>query len=428
MANSCGCLSATGWNHLYLYDIKTGEVVNRITQGEWVVRSVERVVESIGLVVIRVMGIYPDQDPYHVHYAFVGTDGSGFTMLTEGDGTHSLQYSPDFRWYIDTWSRVDQPPVHELRRARDGSLVVALGEADASALIENGARLPERFVAKGRDGETDIHGFILLPRDFDPTATYPVIESIYAGPHGHHVPKDFRERYGTQQDLADAGYIVVRIDGMGTNWRSKAFLDKAWKNIADAGFEDRIAWMKAAAKTRPWMDVSRVGIYGGSAGGQNAMRAVLDHADFYDAAAADCGCHDNRMDKIWWNEAWMGWPVDDSYAQSSNVDHAHKLGGALLLTVGELDRNVDPASTMQVVDALHKANKDFELLVVPGGGHGSGGFGKRTTRAESISLIATSRERNRAGGGEKALKTVARNLIDGGGCEGVQQLVWGIMN
>jgi dipeptidyl aminopeptidase/acylaminoacyl peptidase len=362
-----------GWNHLYLYDIKTGAVLNQITQGEWVVRGVDRVDEEAGVVYFRAMGIHAGQDPYHVHHARVNFDGSGLALLTEGDGTHGIEYSPDERWYVDTWSRVDMAPVHELRRARDGAKVIALGKADASEFAESGGCLPERFVAKGRDGETDIYGIIHRPINLDPRKKYPVVESIYAGPHGQHVPKDFRLRYASQRQIARAGYVVVQIDGMGTNWRSKAFHDVAWKDIADAGFEDRIAWMKAAAVTRPWMDITRVGIYGGSAGGQNAMRAVLDHADFYDAAAADCGCHDNRMDKIWWNEAWMGWPVDASYAQSSNVDDAHQLGGALLLAVGELDRNVDPASTMQVVDALHKAGKDFELLVIPGGGHGSVG-------------------------------------------------------
>ncbi len=164
----------------------------------------------------------------------------------------------------------------------------------------------------------------------------------------------------------------VQIDGMGTNNRGKKFHGVAWKNIADAGFPDRIAWLKAAAATRPWMDLKRVGIYGGSAGGQNAMRALIDHGDFYKAAVADCGCHDNRMDKIWWNEQWMGWPVDESYERSSNVVHAKRMQGHLLLTVGELDTNVDPASTMQVADALIKADKDFELLVLPGRNHGAG--------------------------------------------------------
>jgi len=167
------------------------------------------------------------------------------------------------------------------------------------------------------------------------------------------------------------GFVVVQIDGMGTNWRGKAFQDVCYKNLMDSGLPDRILWLKAAAATRPWMDLTRVGIYGGSAGGQSALAALLRHGDFYKVAVADCGCHDNRMDKIWWNEAWMGWPVDESYAANSNVTHAAKLTGRLLLFVGELDNNVDPASTMQVVNALEKADKDFDLVVMTGSGHGS---------------------------------------------------------
>ncbi|MCH5374596.1 MAG: S9 family peptidase, partial [Planctomycetes bacterium] len=173
------------------------------------------------------------------------------------------------------------------------------------------------------------------------------------------------------QDMAELGFIVVRCDGMGTSNRSKAFHDVCWKNLADAGLPDRIAWIKAAAVKYPWMDITRVGIYGGSAGGQSAAAAVMTHGDFYKVAVADCGCHDNRMDKIWWNEQWMGWPVGPHYAEQSNVTQAHRLTGKLLLIVGEADRNVDPASTMQVVDALIRADKDFDLLVMPGVGHGA---------------------------------------------------------
>jgi dipeptidyl aminopeptidase/acylaminoacyl peptidase len=161
------------------------------------------------------------------------------------------------------------------------------------------------------------------------------------------------------------------VDGMGTNWRGKAFHDVCWKNLKDAGLSDHVAWLKAAAAERPWMDLSRVGIYGGSAGGQNAVRALLDHPDVYRVAVADCGCHDNRMDKIWWNELWMGWPVDESYAASSNVVDAHRLQGRLMLIVGELDDNVDPASTLQLSAALVRAGKDHELVVIPGAGHGA---------------------------------------------------------
>jgi dipeptidyl-peptidase-4 len=160
------------------------------------------------------------------------------------------------------------------------------------------------------------------------------------------------------------------MDGMGTSNRSEKFHDYCYKNLADSGFPDRILWIKAAAAKYPYMDLTRVGLYGTSAGGQNSLRGMLDHGDFYKACVSDCGCHDNRMDKIWWNEQWMGWPVDQSYARSSNVNDAHKLQGKLLLMVGEMDRNVDPSSTMQVVNALIKADKDFELLVMPGAGHG----------------------------------------------------------
>ena len=174
------------------------------------------------------------------------------------------------------------------------------------------------------------------------------------------------------QQMAEMGFIVVQMDGMGTMNRSKAFHDVAWKNVGDAGFPDRILWHKAVAAKYPYYDVTRVGIYGGSAGGQNSLGGLLFHPDFYKVAVSYAGCHDNRMDKIGWNEPWMGWPIDESYGASSNVDNAWRLQGQVLLVVGELDMNVDPASTMQVVNALIKANKMFDLLVVPGGEHGAG--------------------------------------------------------
>ncbi len=367
-----------GWNHLYLHDARTGSVRNQITRGEWVVRAVDHVDEEARQIWFRAGGIVPGQDPYYIHYCRVNLDGTGLVVLTEGDGTHSAEFSPDRRFLIDTWSRVDLPPITELRRASDGSLVMRLEEADAGEVFATGWRAPERFHAKGRDGETDIHGIIHRPKDHDPSRLYPVIEYIYAGPHGSFVPKAFQRSY-RWESLLDRGFIVVQIDGMGTSNRSKKFHDVCWKNLGDSGFPDRILWMKAAARKDPSMDLSRVGIYGGSAGGQSALRALLAHGDFYKAAAADCGCHDNRMDKIWWNEQWMGWPVAEHYHEQSNVTQAHRLQGKLLLTVGELDRNVDPASTMQVVAALIRADKDFDLIVFPGAGHGAGGsrYGER---------------------------------------------------
>jgi dipeptidyl aminopeptidase/acylaminoacyl peptidase len=360
-----------GWNHLWLHDAKTGAVKQQVTRGEWNVRDVVRVDRERREVWFRAVGLRPDQDPYHVHFARVKLDGSGLTLLTEGDGTHSAQWSPDNRFFVDTWSRVDRPPVHELRRSDDGARVCALDEADASEMLAARGRLPERFTAKGRDGATDIWGIIHRPKDFDPAKKYPVIENIYAGPHDHHVPKAFRAGFRHQHELADRGFVVVQIDGMGTAWRSKKFHDVAWNNLRDAGFPDRIAWLRAAAAKFPELDLTRVGIYGGSAGGQNSSAALLWHGDFYKAAVSDCGCHDNRMDKIWWNEQWLGWPVGPQYAENSNTENAARLQGALLLVVGELDRNVDPASTLQFASALTKAGKDYELMVVPGAGHGA---------------------------------------------------------
>ncbi len=367
-----------GWNQLYLYDAHSGRVKNQITAGDWVVRGVDRVEDQPRRLWFRAGGIRPGQDPYYIHYCRINFDGSGLVVLTEGDGTHTADFSPDRRFFVDTWSRVDQPPVIELRRSEDGQKVCDLERADWSRLLATGWRPPERFVAKGRDGATDIYGVLYRPTNFDPNTKYPVVEQIYAGPQDAYVPKAFHPFYPAQE-LAELGFIVVQIDGMGTSWRSKRFHDVCWQHLADAGFPDRILWLKAAAAQYPQMDLTRVGIYGGSAGGQNAMRALLDHGDFYKVAVADCGCHDNRMDKIWWNELWMGWPVGPQYAENSNVTQADRLQGKLLLVVGELDRNVDPASTMQVVNALVKADKDFDLLVVPGAGHGAAEtpYGKR---------------------------------------------------
>lgn len=367
-----------GWNQIYLYDAETGKVKNQITHGDWVVRKVERVDEQNRQIWFTAGGIQPGQDPYYIHYCRVNFDGTDLTILTEGDGTHSVEFSPDRRFFVDTFSRVDLAPVHELRRAEDGKLVCELERADWSELLKTGWHAPERFVAKGRDGETDIYGIIVRPLNFDPNKKYPVIEDIYAGPHDSFVPKSF-QAYLKMQRLAELGFVLVKMDGMGTSNRSKKFHDVCWKNIADAGFPDRIAWMKAAAAKHPEMDLTRVGIYGGSAGGQSSTGALLFHGDFYKVAVSDCGCHDNRMDKIWWNEQWMGWPVGPEYAEQSNVTQAHRLTGKLMLFVGEMDENVDPASTMQVANALIKADKDFDLVVIPGVGHGSaeGKYGTR---------------------------------------------------
>lgn len=359
----------SGWNHLYRHDRQSGEQVNAITSGKWNVKRIHKIDRTTQTIWFYAVGIVDGQDPYHEHFCRVGFDGQGFQLLTDGDGTHEVELIRDDEYLLDTWSRVDLPPVRELRHAETGEKIVELHREGVDEARRR--KLTTRFVAKGRDGQTDIWGIIHWPIDFNPEQQYPVVENIYAGPHDHHVPKRFRARYGHQYSIADAGMIVVQIDGMGTAWRSKAFHDVCFQNLRDAGFPDRIAWIKAAAAEFPQMDLSRVGIYGGSAGGQNAMAALLWHNDFYKVAVADCGCHDNRMDKIWWNEQWMGWPVGKHYEQNSNMENAHLLQGKLMLVLGELDRNVDPASTTQVVRKLIEADKDFEFVLVAGAGHGA---------------------------------------------------------
>ena len=359
-----------GWRHLYLYDANTGKLKNQITKGKWVVRGIQNIDAENRQIWFSASGYYPDQDPYFIHYFRINFDGTDLVPLTDGNGTHTISYSPDREYIIDNYSRVDMPPQTELRRVSDGKLVCKLEQADISELIEQGWKAPEVFVAKGRDGTTDIWGIICRPADLDPTKKYPILEDIYAGPQDSFTPKSFStsNRYSAYNNL---GFIVVKLDGMGTANRSKAFHDVCWHNLKDGGFLDRIPWIKAAAAKYPYMDIDRVGVYGTSAGGQNAAGAVLFHPEFYKVAVANCGCHDNRMDKSSWNEQWMGYPVGPQYSECSNIDNAWRLQGRLFLIVGEMDTNVPPESTMRFVDALIKADKDFDMLVVPGADHGA---------------------------------------------------------
>lgn len=362
-----------GWRHLYLIDGTSGQVKQQVTKGEWVVRQVDYVDETNRVVYFTASGFNKGEDPYNLHYCRINLDGTGFTDMTPENGNHRVTFSADRSYFTDVYSRPDLPPVSQLKRTSDASVVAGLQRCDVSALQAESWQMPEVFCAKGRDGQTDIWGNIYRPMHFDASKSYPVVEFIYAGPHDSHVDKDFKPAHHLVSKLVELGFIVVSIDGMGTSNRSKAFHDVCWKNLKDAGFPDRIAWIKAAAAKYPYMDINRVGIYGWSAGGQNAMAALLFHNDFYKVAVALCGCHDNRMDKVWWNEQWMGYPIDESYSASSNVDNAWRLKGKLLLINGELDDNVDPASTLQVVSELMKANKNFDQLYLPGKTHSLGG-------------------------------------------------------
>ena len=360
------------YNHLYMYDRATAKPLHQITKGEWYVREVLRVDEPNGKIYFSANGVNKDEDPYNIHYYVINMDGSGMTDLTPAKGMHTATFSPDMAYVVDVVSSPTEAPVTTLRSATDGSELMPLEKADISKLLANGWRAPEVFVAPGRDGKTPIWGLIQRPSNFDPSKKYPVIEYIYQGPGDQYVPKAFTPSNYWMVPLSELGFIVVMADGMSTSFRSRDFENICYKNLKDAGLPDHHAWMRAAAAKYPEIDLDRVGIYGCSAGGQESTSAILQYPEFYKAAYSACGCHDNRMDKIWWNELWMGYPVDESYEECSNVANAHKLQRPLMLVVGEMDDNVDPASTMQVANALIKANKPFELVVIPGAHHTMG--------------------------------------------------------
>ncbi len=361
-----------GWQHIYLINALTGQEKAILTKGNYTVREIDSVDIKKREIWFAAGGMNPGEDPYHLHYYRIGFDGSHLTALTPAAANHRVVFSPDKRYYIDTYSKVDMPPVTELRRTADGKKILELERADINAWLATGIRFPEVFTAKARDGITDIWGVVCRPNHFDSTKRYPIIENIYAGPQDAFVPKSFLP-WSEMQSIAQLGFIVVQVDGMGTANRSKAFHDVCWKNLADAGLPDRILWMKALAAKYPYADTTRVGVYGTSAGGQNSTGALLFHPEFYKAAVSSCGCHDNTIDKQWWNEQWMGYPVGPHYAAQSNITNAAKLQGRLLLMVGEGDTNVPPESTYRLADALIKAGKTFDFLTIPGANHTDGG-------------------------------------------------------
>jgi dipeptidyl aminopeptidase/acylaminoacyl peptidase len=360
------------WRHLYIIDTHTLQM-RQLTRGEWNVREIHKVDEEGGFILANANGLHAaaGEDPYNKHVIKIDLATGQVTDLTPEDANHVVTFNRPFSAFVDNYSRPDLPSVTVLRSAADGKVTLDIQKQDISKALKLGYTMPEVFCAKGRDGVTDIWGTIYRPYKFNPKKKYPVVEYIYSGPHDSHVTKDF---YGTMRfsRLLELGFIVVTIDGMGTDNRSKSFQDVAWRNLKDAGFPDRILWMQAAAKKYKYMNLDKVGIYGYSAGGQNAMAALLFHPEFYKVGVALCGCHDNRMDKIWWNEQWMGYPIGPWYSESSNVDNAYRLEGKLLLINGEVDDNVDPASTLQVVSELIKHEKDFEQLYVPGYSHNLG--------------------------------------------------------
>jgi dipeptidyl aminopeptidase/acylaminoacyl peptidase len=364
----------TGWLHLYAVDLREGRTLGAVTAGRWVMKEVLKVDEKAGAVTFLALGRDAAENPYHQHICRVGLDGRGLVDLTPGDGNHEATFSPDRRTLIDASSRVDQPPYFTLRSAVDGHAIANLGGGDLTPLTKAGWAPTRAFVAKDREGKFDIWGVVTRPHPFDPNKKYPVIENIYAGPHGSFAPRSFNWWNRNHRELSLSGFYVVQMDGRGTNNRGKEFHQFSWRNLQDGGFADRIAWMKALAKVEPNMDLSRVGIFGGSAGGQNTAHAMLLHGGFYKAGAADCGCYDNRVDKLWWNEQWLGYPVGPWYAENACARLAADLGGRMFLSVGESDTNVDVRCSYDFRDALLAAGKggQIEFHVVPGANHGAG--------------------------------------------------------
>lgn len=359
-----------GWNHLYLYS-KTGQLENQVTQGPWVVREISFIDEKARRIYFLASGREKGEDPYQTHLYGVGFDGKGLILLSPENANHSANFSPDGSFFVNNYSRPDLPGESVLRRAKDGSVVRVLEKTDASALMALGWKFPEPFQGKAADGSTDLYGLIWRPSNFDPSKKYPVIEQVYTGPQGFFVPKTFE---GTLrlQSTAELGFIVVMVDGRGTMGRSRAFHLYSYRNLGGS-FEDHVTMIKQMAVRYPYMDISRVGIYGTSAGGYGAAHAMLVFPEFYKVGVTISGDHDARLDKAWWNEAYQGYPVQEDYVAQSNVTMAGRLQGHLLIEHGDIDDNVHPVESMRFVDALMTANKDFDMLLVPNMYHGETG-------------------------------------------------------
>lgn len=359
-----------GYAHIYAINAQTG-ARRQLTSGNWRARTVAGTDNKAGRVLIVGSGREAGRDPYLRHLYSVPTNGGQIRLLTPEAMDHDVSVSPDGRFFVDNMSTIDQPTRSVLRRSSDGRIVMELGRADISAYLAAGYHLPEPFQTVAADGVTPIYGAIFKPADFDPAKRYPVIEDIYTGPHYVMTPKSFEAAMTGRNAnaVAQIGVIAVTIDGRGTWGRSRAFQQVAYKNLHAVGLDDHIAGIRDVASRNPWMDTSRVGIYGFSAGGYDVVRAMTRRPDFYKVGVTASGNHDNRLDKATWNEQWMGTELGPLYDENSNITWAPKLEGRLLVAHGELDENVPPLASLRLADALIKANKDFEFMMVPNADH-----------------------------------------------------------
>jgi dipeptidyl-peptidase-4 len=365
------------WGQLYLHDLTTGKLKNAITTGEGNVTQMLRVDEASRTIWFAGVGREKGRDPYFRHFYKVGLDGKGYALLTPDDGDHEITLSPSGRYFVDSYSKPDVPPVTVLRDA-DGRQLLTLEKADISQLLATGWKPPMPITVKARDGKTDLYGLMFRPTRLDPSKKYPIVNHIYPGPQTGSVgARTFSAARGDAQSLAELGFVVVEIDGMGTPWRSKSFHDAYYGNMGDNTLPDQVAAMKQLAQRYSWIDLNRAGIYGHSGGGFATADAMFRYPDFFKVGISEAGNHDNREYEDDWAERYQGLverKADGStnYDDQANQLHAKNLKGKLLLAHGTMDNNVPPANTMLVVNELIKANKDFDLLMLPNRNHGFG--------------------------------------------------------
>jgi len=358
-----------GWNHIYRYD-ENGYLLNQVTKGEFVVESIRKIDIKNSRLYFVALGKEPGIDPYYKQLYAVDFEGQNLQLLTPENANHEVWIPETGDYFVDSWSRINLPSEHVVRRLKDGKVILKLATANVEKLLATGWRYPEPFKVKARDGQTDIYGAIFFPSGFNPAKKYPVIDGTYSGPQAVRTPKSFLRAFRNDDvPLAELGFIVVTIDGLGTACRSKAFHDVSYENLGDIGSEDHIAGMKQLSESRPWMDLEHVGIYGHSAGGYDATHALLTHPGFYKVAVSSAGNHDHRIAKAWWPEQYMGMP-GRHYDEQSNFNLAGNLEGKLLLVHGDMDNNVNTASSLRMAAELIKHNKDFELLIIPNRNHG----------------------------------------------------------
>jgi dienelactone hydrolase len=359
-----------GWCHLYLYNLSTGQPVNQITRGSFYVYSLEHIDSKTGTLWFTAGGMDSSRNPYQKYLYSINKNGKNLKLLTPEEATHDIRISPDKKFFVDNYSSHKDPNIAVVRNLKDGKIAMGVEKTDIDDLVKMGWKPAETFSMLADDGETLLYGLIIRPTNFDSTKKYPVIDATYTGPHTICTPQTFSGSVlNMNLSLAELGFVVVYIDGRGSAYRSKAFHDVSYARLG-YGLVDHVYAIKKLAQKYAYIDTTRVGIYGHSAGGYDATRGLLLFPEFYKVAVSSAGDHDHRMEKVWWPELYQGFPVDTQYQNQSNITNADKLKGSLLLATGDLDNNVNPSATIKLAEELTKANKDFELLILPNEDHG----------------------------------------------------------